>query len=149
MTTSRTRGRLTLAALTWGLGLVIAVAGVPAAAGSPAPSGQAPTYWGAIALSVDGETGLSWDYPTKAGALDRAVAECKKYSSRKKKCKSVVYTINGCAAVSAHLNAKGFVQGYAYAFGKRRKPVIRIAQRKCVDQHGTCKRLTSVCTSRP
>jgi hypothetical protein len=66
------------------------------------------------------------------------------------KCKNVVYTVNGCAAVSVKFNSNGFTRKYAYAFGSSRKPVVEAAQRRCVKAYGKrCKRLTSVCTTRP
>lgn len=131
------------------IGLVIAFAltSTPAFAHSRAPTNSAASFWGAIAISVDGSYGRAWNYPTKAGALKGARAECREHAAVKRTCKSVVYTVNGCAAVSARFNSKGRVRQYATAFGVARAPVIRAAHRKCVKNYGKkCQKLASVCT---
>jgi hypothetical protein len=122
----------------------------PAEADEEVSSRQQQNYWGAIAISIDGAYGTSWDYATKKAALKRSKAECKDHSDLPGKCANVVYTVNGCAAVSVKFNSKGLVRKYGYAYGDERDAVVRAAQRRCVKAYGKkCKRLTSVCTARP
>ncbi len=130
------------------LGTVLAlVVALPVSAGAEDSPARAQNDWGAIALSIDGAYGKSYNYPTKKGALKRAKSECKKYSDYPGVCANVVYMVDGCAAVSVRFNSKGLVRGFTTAFGERRAPVVRAAQRKCVKRYGKkCVQRASVCT---
>ena len=143
------RSRVAAAAATVAMAVVLGTT-APAGADDDRSPRQQQNYWGAIAISVDGAYGTSWDYATKKAALKRSRSECKKHSDYPDKCENVVYTVNGCAAVSVKFNSKGFARKYGYAYGEKRDAVVRAAQRRCVRAYGKkCKRLTSVCTSRP
>jgi hypothetical protein len=61
-----------------------------------APAGAAPARYGAIAVDrAAGARGVSWDYPSRAAAERRAVAECARAG-----CRPVVWFRDGCGAVA-------------------------------------------------
>ncbi|MGV9410814.1 DUF4189 domain-containing protein [Nocardia sp. NPDC003693] len=72
----------------------------------PAAPAQAYTYWGAIAVSSNGDLGWSWNYDTEAGASRAAEDKCG-YSD----C-STVTTFTGCGAVAYSEIMNKYTGGY-------------------------------------
>ncbi|WP_019200726.1 DUF4189 domain-containing protein [Tsukamurella sp. 1534] len=78
--------------------IVAAVATASVAGGiqiAAAPAANAAVNYGAIAVSSNGATGRSWDYPTAGAAQRAALASCG-YGS----CKVLASFANGCGAVA-------------------------------------------------
>jgi len=130
--------------------LGVGVALVPATSASAdsdseAPSPRLRSYYGAIALSVDGAGGIANDKRTKARAKRVAKAQCKRRSNYPGQCEVGVWVRNACGAISVKRNADGFVTRYAWAVRKYKRPAVRAAQHKC---GSSCKRYAWVCTTR-
>ncbi|GAA3443369.1 DUF4189 domain-containing protein [Planomonospora venezuelensis] len=73
----------------------LAAAFPAAATASTTGESAARYYYGAIAVSRDGDIGRSWDYGTEATAKRRALRECGHSS-----CKVLTTFVNGCGAVA-------------------------------------------------
>ncbi|MBB2908834.1 hypothetical protein FHS43_000080 [Streptosporangium becharense] len=73
------------------------LAAVSPAVATAATTGESAAryYYGAIAVSRDGDIGRSWDYRTEATAKRRALRECGHSS-----CKVLTTFVNGCGAVA-------------------------------------------------
>lgn len=74
---------------------VLAAASPAAATAATTGESAARYYYGAIAVSRNGDIGRSWDYTTEAAAKRRALRECGRSS-----CKVLTTFVNGCGAVA-------------------------------------------------
>lgn len=74
---------------------VLAAASPAAATAATTGESAARYYYGAIAVSRNGDIGRSWDYKTEAAAKRRALRECGRSS-----CKVLTTFVNGCGAVA-------------------------------------------------
>jgi len=146
MTSLLQNSRRLLALLVLPLGLALAVGPATSASADPGSSERARNYYGAIALSIDGGGGLSYDYRTKAKATRVAKQKCKRKTNYPGRCQVAVWVRNGCAAVSVKRNADGFITRYGWAVRRYKGPAISAAQHKC---GRNCKRYAFVCTTRP
>lgn len=95
-------------------------------------------YYGAIAINKEtGRTGYSYDYTSRGGAENRALAECGKG------CKIATWVRNGCAAVAYSPNTK--TGGYSWAGTGRLGQVQSGAKQEC--GKSDCVVKASFCTS--
>lgn len=128
---------------------VLILGGLSAALVSPASARvEAPTaktyYFGAIAVASDGAAGWSYDYPARAGAIGRAVRECRARSNYPGTCRGIVWVRNGCAAVSL-LWRNGSIANVGWGVAYTRARAVAISRNKA----GYGSRLAaSVCTTR-
>jgi hypothetical protein len=95
-------------------------------------------YYGAIAFSQDtGSVGYSNDYGTRAGAEERARAECGS------DCEVVSWFVNACGAL-----ATGDDKGYGTGWATTRREAERVALSNCNDNAANCSVIRWVCTTR-
>ncbi|WP_322936646.1 DUF4189 domain-containing protein [Nocardioides bizhenqiangii] len=132
-----------------GVAAVVAFAAllvVSPSASSAAPSDEqarARGDFGAIAISVDQAVGLSYRYPTRRTAQQRALRECRERSHYPRRCFVTVWVRNQCAATAAKVNGEGFVIRYSWGFGRTH----RAARQSALGELSRPRRvLGSVCT---
>jgi hypothetical protein len=95
-------------------------------------------YYGAIAFSQDsGSVGYANDYRSRAGAEERALAECGN------DCEVVLWFVNACGAL-----ATGDDNGYGTAWAASRREAERTALSTCNDNAANCSVNRWVCTTR-
>lgn len=96
----------------------------------------AQTRWGAVAVAPDGNFASAVDLPTRAGAIDAALAQCGP------KCERSFAFSNGCGA---------YVEGQA-AFGwanaETREETIANAMGECRKRTTGCRLRVWLCTAR-
>ncbi|MDZ5620801.1 DUF4189 domain-containing protein [Nocardioides sp. HM23] len=133
-----------------GVAAVVAFAAllvVTPSASSAAPSDEQARArggnFGAIAISVDQAVGLSYRYPTRRTAQQRALRECRERSHYPRRCFVTVWVRNQCAATAAKVNGEGFVIRYSWGFGRTH----RAARQSALGELSRPRRvLGSVCT---
>ena len=117
------------------LAVVTVAAGATLALSSGAPANAA-NYNGSIAISIaTGNTGASWDYPSRGEAEARALNECNAGD-----CQNVVWFQNGCGSV---VQAPDTSWAWAYApsaagaesAALSRKPGARVIRTVCTSGH--------------
>jgi Domain of unknown function (DUF4189) len=96
-------------------------------------------YYGAIAFSPDtGSVGYSYNYGTRNGAENRALAEC-----GRRDCVAVIWFRNACGAL-----ATGDGNGYGYAWAVTRAEAEDTALNQCNRYTTNCAYNTWACTAR-
>ena len=71
--------------------------------------------FGAIAVNPnDGVWGKSWNYPTKTGAENRALNECRSAPGGGSACRGVIWVSNECGAVYENASRTKFYYGFAH-----------------------------------
>ena len=102
------------------------------------PTAAAADYYAAIAYSTEsGAVGYSNDFSSRAGAENRALAECGA------DCEVVVWFKNGCGAL-----ATGADNGWGSAWATSRAAAETTALANCANETTSCTIERWVCTSR-
>ncbi|TRV42133.1 MAG: DUF4189 domain-containing protein [Microcystis panniformis Mp_MB_F_20051200_S9] len=105
------------------------------------PTALAQNYFGAIAYSEEtGYHGYSYDYPTRAIAESRALAECESYS-RSGDCQVLIWFRNGCGALATASDGS-----YGSGWGDNRPIAEQYALQSCGSSE--CRVIRWVCTTR-